>query len=171
MNSPPLLFVDCAEFTLLHAGAALDTLLRINDVRVLDRADDGVVGAVPCAQGTALTLIRINVVGEECFTYAGRAAFLLNMGLVFVTEEPQGGKHRVGSRLSKSAEGIVLNVIAELLQFVQIFHGSLTLGDLGQDLQHTSGTDAAGSTFAAGLLHRKLQEELGNIYQIGRAHV
>ena len=58
---PPLLaFADSAELTVIHAGAALDALGRVDRVRILDRAADSADGALPGAEGAALTLLGVN---------------------------------------------------------------------------------------------------------------
>ena len=58
-------------------------------------------------------------------------------------------------------------MITQFLQFIQIFHRSLTFCDLFKDLEHTSRTDPARRTFAARLIHCKLQEELRDIHHTG----
>ena len=58
-------------------------------------------------------------------------------------------------------------MLCQLLQAVQILHGSLALCDLLQDLQHPPCAHPAGCTLAAGFIYRKLQEELGDIYHTG----
>ena len=86
------------------------------------------------------------------------------MCLIFVAEVPESGEHRIGSRLSQTAERIVLYIVAELFQLIQIRHVGLPLGDLCKDLQHTLGADPAGGTFAAGFLYRKFKKKFGNIH-------
>ena len=132
-------------------------------MRVPYRADDGVVGTGAGAQSTSTALIRINVVGEKGFTYACRTPFFFDVSFILIAEIAQGRKHRVGGSLSQATGRVFFYIIAELFQFIQILHGSLALGNLGQDLKNTFGTDTAGSTFAAGFFYGKLQEELGDI--------
>ena len=86
------------------------------------------------------------------------------MCFVFVAEEMQGGEHRIRSCLSQAAERVGLNVIAQLFQLIDILHCGLSLSNLCEDFQHTFRADTAGRTLSAGLLHRKFQEEFGDVY-------
>ena len=87
-------------------------------MRVLDCADDGANRAVSCTQGTALTFVCVDVVGEQGLADACRTAFLFDMCLVLIAEVAEGGKHRVWSRLAKTAGGVFLDVVAELFELV-----------------------------------------------------
>ena len=111
------------------------------------------------------------MVGKERFADACRAAFLFDVCFVLVTEVTQGGQNRVRSCLAETAGRILFHVVAELFQLIQIFHGSGALGDLGEDLQHTFGADAAWSTFTAGFFYSEFQEEFCDIYHtVGFIH-
>ncbi len=66
--------------------------------------------------------------------------------------------------MSESAQGVIFNIVAELFDFIQILHGTLSLGDFIEHLVQALGTNPAGCTFAAALVHGKFQEELCNIH-------
>ena len=51
-----------------------------------------------------------------------------------------------------------------LFQLIDILHCGLSLCNLCEDFQHTFRADTAGRTLSAGLLHRKFQEEFGDVY-------
>ena len=85
---------------------------------IADRAVDRIVGAVPCTQGTAAALVRINMVGEKSLTYTGRTSLLYHMSLVFFAEIAEGGQYRVGGSLAQTTGRVLLNVVAEFLQLV-----------------------------------------------------
>ena len=85
------------------------------------------------------------------------------MGFIFVTEVAQGGQHWVGRGLSQAAQGVILNIVAQLFHLIDIFHGAGAGGDLIQHFQQALGAHAAGSTLTAGFVNSELQEELGDI--------
>ena len=116
--SLPLSLIDGAELTFLHAGAALDTLVLVDDMGILHGADDGAGRAGSRAERTAAALIPVNVVGEQSLADSGGTALLLDVGLILVTEIPQSGENRIGSRLAQSAQGVGLYIMAQLLQLV-----------------------------------------------------
>ena len=98
-----------------------------------------------------LHLSAIDLVVQQRLADARRAALVHDVRHILVAEVAQGGQHRVGRRLAQAAQGVVLDVVAQLFQLVQILHGALALGDLVQHLQQTLGADAAGGALAAGL--------------------
>jgi hypothetical protein len=128
--------------------------------------DPGKVG-VNGAEEKTLNLqiaLRLKALLESEGIEAGRTFFIHHMGNIFIPEITQGGKHRIGRSLSQATQGIFLDVISQFLQLIQVFQRSLALGDLIQDLIHTSCSDTAGRTFSAGFIHSELQEKLGDIH-------
>ena len=79
----------------------------------------------------------------------------------------QGGKHRVGGGLSQRAQAVGLDVVAQLLHFLQQLRAAVAHGNLLQHLQQAAGADPAGGAFAAAFIHGKFQEELGDIHHAG----
>ncbi len=142
----------------------MDALALVDDVGCLHRARDGVHRAVPGAQGTALALARVDDVPGEVAAHPGGAALLHHVGHVLVPEILQGGQHRVGGGLAQGAQGGVLQVVAQLLDGVQVLQGALAVGNLAQQVVQPLGADAAGDALAAGLVHAELQEELGDVH-------
>src|SRR5699024_6316160 len=97
--------------------AALHALLRVDHVSLPDLSDDGVRRTGPCAERTSLTFIRIDPVLYKVLTDTRRTFLIHDMGDVFVPEISQGGEHRIGRRLSQGTQGVLLQMITELLQF------------------------------------------------------
>ncbi len=78
-----------------------------------------------------------------------------------ITERAQNG---IGSGLSQSAQRRVLNYFGHFFQKLDISFFSLTLGDIGQNVQHSLGTFTAGCTFTAGFILAEIHEETRHIY-------
>ena len=55
-------------------------------MRILDGTGNCVGRTVPCTERTALTLLRIDMIGEKSLTNACRTGLIYNMGYVFITE-------------------------------------------------------------------------------------
>ena len=81
------------------------------------------------------------------------------MSNVLIAEELKSSKHGVGSCLTETAEGILLDVVAELLESVDILERSLTVGDLLKELEKSSCTDTAGRKTCARDLRLRLHPQ------------
>ena len=147
-----------------HAQAAVDALVLVDGVRAFDGAGDSIHRAVAGAESAALALVGINLKVDEVAAYSGRAALLHHMGDILIPEVFQGGQHRIGGGLAQGAQGGVLQVVAQLLDGVQVLQGALAIGDLAQQVVQPLGADPAGDALAAGLVHAELQEELGDVH-------
>ena len=134
-------------------------------------AGDGPGGTGAGAQGTAAALVGVDHILQQGLADTGGAAFVHHMGYIFLTEMLQSGQNRVGGGLTQSAQGAALQVVAQLLDGVQISKGALTLGDLIQQVIQTLGSDAAGDALAAALGMAHLQKCVGHIHgaKAGRA--
>ena len=82
---------------------------------------------------------------------------------VLVAEEAECREDRVRCSLTEAAEGVCLDVLAELLEAVEVFQFAVAAGDLVKDLIETLGTDPARCALTAGFVHGELQEELCDI--------
>ena len=136
---------------MIHARAALDALGLVDDMGGAHRAGDGPGGAALGAAGAALALGGIHDVLDERLAHPGGAALLVDVGLELFPEMGEGGEHGVGGGLPQAAQGGLLDVVAQLLDGVQILRLAVALGDLGQQIQQPLGADAAGGALAAGL--------------------
>ena len=87
-------------------------------MNLLDFAADGGDRAVSGAKGAAAAFFRIHNKVHKLFADAGGAALVQNMGLILIAEIAQGGQNGVGGRLSQTAEGVFLDVLAKLLKTV-----------------------------------------------------
>ena len=77
------------EWTLLHAGTALDTFCGINAVGLLDSTRDCSDRTASCAGCTALTPEVDDLVCEKILTYACRTPLILNVCDILVLEVTQ----------------------------------------------------------------------------------
>ena len=116
--APSLFLLDGAEFALLHAGAALEALGRVDGVRIAHRTADGICRADSCTQRAALALIGIDAILQQRFADAGRALLIHDMRDIFVAEIAQRGEDGVGSSLPQRAQRTGLNVCSQLFQAV-----------------------------------------------------
>ena len=57
--------------------------------------------------------------------------------------------------------------MAQLLQLVDILQRAVALGDFVELLEQPLGAHPAGGAFAAGLINREFQEELGDVHHAG----
>ena len=123
--------------------------------------------AVLSALAAADTLVLIDNDGKKALTYACRTLLVYNVSDVLLAEELECCKNRVGSSLTETAEGVSLDIVAELLELVYILESSVTAGDLVKKLKETLGSNAAGSALAAGFVNGELKEELSHINHAG----
>ena len=165
---------NCAELTACYTSAALDTLASIDSEgrKLMSGSNvvgllDSVNGAVSCALATSDTLILVDVEGKEVLTYACRTLLVYNVSDILVAEEVEGSKNGVGSSLSKTAERVSLDVVAEIFESVNVLESAVTVSDLVEKLKKTLGTYTAGSTLTAGLINGELKEELSHVNHTG----
>ena len=98
---------------------------------------------------------------------AGRAALVLDVGLVLVAEVAQRRQHRVGRRLAEAAERRLPDHLAQARQPVQVVGRASPLRDGGQHVEHLARADPAGHALAARLALREGQEEAGDVHHAG----
>ena len=91
---------------------------------------DSVNRAVLSALAAADTLILVDVEGEKVLTYACGTLLVHNVSDILLAEEVEGCKNGVGSSLSETAERVRLDVVAKLLESVNILESSVTVSDL-----------------------------------------
>ena len=102
--------------------------------------------------------------GKQGLALPGRALVVADVGHVLVVEVVERGQHGVRGSLSQSAEGGVLDDLAQVLQRVEVFHRALALGDFVENLVQPLVTHPARRAFPAGFLHREVEVELGHGY-------
>ena len=162
---------DGAELTSGKAGTALDALHGIDgQSRLLLAGSDviglgnGICGAGSCAHTAANALVLGDHIAHQVLADLCRAFLVHHMGNVLIPEVGHGGNNGIGSGLTQGTQRTGLDQIADLLQLVQILQGTLALGDLGEDLQHTAGADTAGGALTAGFVADKFHIELSHIH-------
>ena len=137
-------------------------------MELLEFAADGVGGAGVEAHMTAGAGVRVDGVADQRAAYSGRAAPLDHVSHDLFAEVAQGGEHGVGRAAAQLAQRTLDDVVAELLEQLDVVHRAQALGDALEDLEHPLRADAAGHALAAALLGRELQEELGEVDHAGR---
>ena len=123
-----------------------------NVVGLVDSVNRTVLSALAAAD----TLVLIDIEGEKVLTYACGTLLIYNVSDILVAEEVEGSKNGVGSSLSETAERVSLDVVAKLLESVDILESSVTVGDLVEKLKKTLCTNTVGGTLTAGLVNREL---------------
>ena len=113
-------------------------------MRLLNLTRDSSGRAVSRAESTAAALFGIYHYAGKLFAMAGRAALFIDVSLVFIAEIAEGGKHRVGSRLAKTAKSGGLYGVCKLLQLFYIAVLAAAVGDALQYLFRTHGKEAQG---------------------------
>src|SRR5665811_391257 len=84
--------LDRVELADLAAGVALDTGCHVDDVRLLLVAGDAVRRALLGAQSATGAGLGVDVVGDQRFALAGRAALLVDVRFVLLAEVLDGGE-------------------------------------------------------------------------------
>ena len=92
------------EFTCLEACTALDALLSVYAVSLFNLAGYCINRTFSRTKAAALALVLIYDISYQILTYAGGAAFFVNMGFIFVTEIPERTQYRVWSCLTETAQ-------------------------------------------------------------------
>ena len=88
----------------LHADAAADADIRIDDMGLAAFAGDGIDRAVAGADGAAGAELFQNFVADQGPANFGRAAFFVDMGFIFLAEVLERADDRVGSALTQTAQ-------------------------------------------------------------------
>lgn len=113
-----------AEGAVAHTGAAVDTLFRINGMRLLHRALNCLHGAVLPALAAALALERIDY-GVRLLPVADRAVVIHHVRQIFAAEILQRTLNRLAGALAQTAQRRGGNGIRQFLQQIQIFQRTL----------------------------------------------
>ena len=137
------------EFTFLETCAAAYALLGVDDVGLLYLALDGSCRTCPGTRRTTLAAGRINGIYPEGTAPVGRTTLVHDVGHIFVIEVVESGKHRIGRSLAETAEGRILDYLAEILEVIQILHRTLALGNLFKYLLQTFVAYTARSALSA----------------------
>ena len=88
-----LLLDDCAELTVRHTYAALDTLALVDShsrqllarCGIICLADSG-NRAVSCAKTAAYALFLLDLKAQQALAYAGRTLLVLDVSFILVSE-------------------------------------------------------------------------------------
>ena len=165
---PSLRFdVDGIKGAVFLTGSALDTLVGINGVGLLDHAGDGVDGAVPGALGAALAERGIDDVPAQSGTLLGTAPLIHNVLDVLVPEGGQSGQNRQRGGLAQTAQCHALDHLRQFFQRIDVLQLALTVDDPLQNLQHPLGAFPAGGALAAGFPLGEAHEEPGDFHHAG----
>ena len=154
---------DCAELARRLAGAALDALGGVDDVRLLHRAGDRARRALPRAHSAALALRRVDLVLHKPRALARAALLVPDVLHVLVHEVLQGRPDRVGRRLAEAAERGLVHGVADLAHVGDVLLGAAALADLLEVVQQLPAADAARRALAAALVDREVEVELGDV--------
>ena len=158
-----LAVADCAELAGGLAGAALDALLGVDDVRLLELARDRPDRALAGAERAALALVGINRVGDELRALAGAALLVVDVLHVFVHEVLERGLDRVRGRLAETAERGLAHGVGDVLHLDDVVLSAAAFGDLVEIVEEFASADAAGSALSAALIDGEVEVELGDV--------
>ena len=164
-SSPPSLpDLDRAEAAGRPAVTALDAQRRVDLMRALAHAGDGLDRALARAGGATHAHVLVDRVRDERTALARRAALVADVRLELVAEVADGGEHRVGRGLAEAAERAILDGVAELLELLDIALLAPAVNDSVEDLEQALVADTAGNALAAALLGREVEEEAGHTH-------
>ena len=158
-----LAMADCAELAGGLTGAALDALLGVDDVRLLELARDRSDRTLACAERAALALVGVDRVGDEFRALAGAALLVLDVLHVFIHEVLERGLDRVRGRLAETAERSLAHRVGDVLHLDDVVLSAATFGDLVEIVEELASADAAGSALTAALIDREVEVELGDV--------
>src|SRR5512135_3058152 len=151
-------FEDAVTLARFDAGAALDALLLVDEVHLLDGADDRVRGTPVNAGMAAVALLRVDLVFDQGRAYACWADTLADVSLVLVLEILNGRQHRVGGRRAQRTQATILHHYAYLAQETDVFGFSRPLGGPVERIKRGAQALTAGNALAAGLLRQEGDE-------------
>src|SRR5690554_4897938 len=100
--------------------AALDALLLIDEVRLLDGTGNALDRAGTRAGRAADAAVFQNGVGHQRLTDTGGAFLLVDMRLVLIQEVRDRTQHRVRRGLSQTAQRRVLDRLSQILQRLNV---------------------------------------------------
>ncbi len=160
---------DCTEFTVVDAGTALDALGAVDDHGSQLVAGSGVVGTGDSLDGATLgalsaadALLAVDDVAHELLADAGAALLVDDVLHILIPEVVEGAEYGVRRGLAETAESGVLDDGSEVAEFLEVFHGAATVGNLLEDFAEALVADTAGRAFTAALLAGELEVELGD---------
>ena len=87
----------------------------------------------PLADEACRAQLRIDPVSDEILTDLGRAAFFLDVGLVFVPEISEGGENGIGKRSAQAAHGRIFDGQGEFFQEFDVSFLALPVSNPRQD--------------------------------------
>ena len=138
---------------------------------ILDRAGNGVDGALARAERAALALLGFDDVADELRALAGGALLVLDVGHVFVHEVSQGRLDGVGRRLTETAERSLAHRVGNRLELLDVVFDAAAVGDLVEIVEKLAAADTAGRALTAALVDREVEVELGDIdHAVGLVH-
>ena len=154
---------DRAELTRRFARAALDALLRVDDMRLFDSACNRVRRALARTERAALALLGIDLVLNELRALAGAALLFVDVLEVFVHEVLESGLHRVCSRLAEAAQRCLAHRVGDRLELLNVVFDTAAFGNLVEVVKKLPATDTARRALTAGLIDREVEVELGDV--------
>ena len=158
-----LAVADCAELAGSLAGAALDALLGVDDVRLLEFARDRSNRTLAGAERAPLALVGVDRVGDELRALAGAALLVPDVLHVFVHEVLERGLDRVGGRLAETAKRGLAHRIGDVLHLDDVVLRAAAFGDLVEIVEELASADAAGSALSATLIDGEVEIELRDV--------
>ncbi len=96
--------MNCVELTVVHADAALDTLICIDNMGLSDCTCDSACRTISCAESTALTLVRNDLISDKRLTYSSSTCLVIDMVDILLLKELHCREYRVRSCLTESAK-------------------------------------------------------------------
>jgi hypothetical protein len=155
----------------LHGQVSIQALHLIHFCSSISLGALGLPLIAPTGQalahfGTAFTGFFINTNSGEVLTASCRAAFIVDVGFVFLTEPLDGAYYRIGRGLPKAAEGRTGNRIPQAEKQLYISIPALSFHHAFQNLQHPLGSFPAGDALAAGFFLGKVHEEPGDLHHV-----
>ena len=98
-------------------------------------SDNGIGGAVLSTFAASDTLISIDLELDKLLADTCGTFLVHDVRNILVSEITKSRNNGVGSGLSKSAERVLLDVVAEVLELVDILESTLALDDLVKELK------------------------------------
>jgi hypothetical protein len=160
----PSLLLYSFKFADFLAAAALRAFLGMNGKALDAVSDDRPEGALGGADTAVPAQVAVDLVPGQLPAFTGAAFFLQDVLLVFTFKISHCREHRVRGVLAEPAQRSFYHRPEDLAQGRQVFDLALSIANAVEDMQRLVAADAAGHTFAAGLIHTEPEIEFGNIY-------
>ena len=117
LSLPNLNGIEIADFT---TDSTANTFFFVDDIWLAFLSSDRIFCTITRTQAATGTLIRNDIEGNQFLADPSRAAFIADMGFVFLAKIADGSENWIRSRLPQAAQRSSFNRLAETFKLLDI---------------------------------------------------